>query len=223
MKRPWPACSWRLAAVSRAAAAVGLAVVVVGAIPACRASSGGMEHEPVAAAREAEPAVAPQATPQPAPNAPGEPTPHADEHPSGLAPTEAPATAGPVVAPAVPTEPGAASTAPVEAAPDAPSDPGAAPTEPAPATAPPEPARKPCRRPGPRAKGPLRELVGLDEAAVRRCLGAPDRTSGSTWHYVWPKGCAYEVTRVVVRFARGTVTRAHADHEITGKHCGSEL
>jgi hypothetical protein len=58
---------------------------------------------------------------------------------------------------------------------------------------------------------------------VRRCLGDPERTSGSTWHYRWPQGCAYEVSRVVVRFARGTVASAHAKHEITGQHCGSDF
>jgi len=212
MKRSLPACSCRLAAAP-VAMAVGLTVAAA-AIPACRAPSGA-EHEPVAAAREATPPLAPP---------PQGSTPRAGDE---RAP-ERVAAAEPAVSPTTPTEP--------TPAPDAPSEPSAAPTETAPTetapteTAPtepavaPEPARtKPCRRPGPRTKGPLRELVGLDEAAVRRCLGAPDRTSGSTWHYQWPKGCAYEVTRVVVRFARGTVTRAQADHEITGKHCGSEL
>lgn len=181
------------------------------ATTACRAPSAEAEPGSTPAMHASEPAaLGTEPPPHPIPEEPREPTTRAPERPSPPAAPLAPAPLAPVVEP-TPSEP---------ATPE-PATPEPAPPEPAP----PEPARskKACHRPSPHANGPLRDLVGLDEAAVRRCLGPPDRTSGSTWHYRWPKGCAYEVTRVVVRFARGTVARANAEHEITGQHCGSEL
>lgn len=193
------------------------AAAVLAAMLACRAASSGSEQASATARTDVE---LDAARDQPRGGEPAEPATRADAAGrADTAPTEL--SPGPAASP----EPGVA--APPEPAPDSPappeSEPGvAAPPEPA-AGPEPKPSTKACRRPGPRASGALRDLVGLDQAAIRRCLGAPDRTSGSTWHYVWPKGCAYEVTRVVVRFSSGVVASASAKHEITGKHCGSEL
>lgn len=75
-------------------------------------------------------------------------------------------------------------------------------------------------RPSPRASGPLPHLEGLDETAVRACLGAPDRIEGVSWHFRWPKqGCAEEESRIEVVFRQGRVSRARVTHRFTGQHC----
>lgn len=172
-----------------------LAVAATLATLACRPPSTETEHGSASVVQEAEPAEPPR---HGAPDADA-PTTGADER---SAPPSAP------VAPEA--DPGAA----------APGDPSTVEPEPEPEAKVARARRKKaCRRIDLNRMGPLPDLVGVDEATVERCLGEPDRISGSTWHYRWPPGCSYEVTNFVVRFARGIVTSAHAEHEFTGEHC----